>query len=107
MTRYPQCAAEVRVSIRRADYWLVEGVAVVYKSEATARFQSAGRIIGWLKAVIAVEHTAFDKFQSAGRIIGWLKVASTSTSGRRVAFQSAGRIIGWLKTGGRRQRARR
>ena len=62
-------------------------------------FQSAGRIIGWLKLRFCFVLVVDCSFQSAGRIIGWLKlVAFTSMSGRRVAFQSAGRIIGWLKS---------
>ena len=36
-------------------------------------FQSAGRIIGWLKPVIFHSSLSPEEFQSAGRIIGWLK----------------------------------
>ena len=36
------------VSIRRADYWLVEGQAH-WLCSSDIQFQSAGRIIGWLK----------------------------------------------------------
>ena len=36
------------VSIRRADYWLVEERRT-YREYFENKFQSAGRIIGWLK----------------------------------------------------------
>ena len=36
-------------------------------------FQSAGRIIGWLKPIIFLCGCVSHEFQSAGRIIGWLK----------------------------------
>ena len=39
------------------------------------------------------------EFQSAGRIIGWLKLIATSKKPLTHQFQSAGRIIGWLKHG--------
>ena len=39
------------VSIRRADYWLVEGQVPVRLAHTGLGFQSAGRIIGWLKAM--------------------------------------------------------
>ena len=38
------------VSIRRADYWLVEVRGVGGAALPAPTFQSAGRIIGWLKA---------------------------------------------------------
>ena len=38
------------VSIRRADYWLVEVALRLSSRFARSAFQSAGRIIGWLKA---------------------------------------------------------
>ena len=38
----------IEVSIRRADYWLVE-VDKVADQHKSVKFQSAGRIIGWLK----------------------------------------------------------
>ena len=62
------------VSIRRADYWLVEGNRLAPTMPRMNEFQSAGRIIGWLKlhanpgAIFRI-----GMFQSAGRIIGWLK----------------------------------
>ena len=37
------------VSIRRADYWLVEGNRLAPTMPRMNEFQSAGRIIGWLK----------------------------------------------------------
>ena len=37
------------VSIRRADYWLVEDQRSYQQSHDLPLFQSAGRIIGWLK----------------------------------------------------------
>ena len=37
------------VSIRRADYWLVEAHALNIAIDES-QFQSAGRIIGWLKS---------------------------------------------------------
>ena len=37
------------VSIRRADYWLVEAATNVVNVHKVHLFQSAGRIIGWLK----------------------------------------------------------
>ena len=37
------------VSIRRADYWLVEDGHGVGGAFVVHKFQSAGRIIGWLK----------------------------------------------------------
>ena len=39
----------VEVSIRRADYWLVEVKRALVMRTRHNRFQSAGRIIGWLK----------------------------------------------------------
>ena len=64
-----------RVSIRRADYWLVEGVVLPH--EGVKRLVSIRRADYWL--VEAPAFTLFDqaiqKFQSAGRIIGWLKLA--------------------------------
>ena len=37
------------VSIRRADYWLVEAIIATLRAAIENMFQSAGRIIGWLK----------------------------------------------------------
>ena len=42
--------AAIEVSIRRADYWLVEVTYVDYIGSSVKKFQSAGRIIGWLKS---------------------------------------------------------
>ena len=44
-----ECAASEPVSIRRADYWLVEGIVLDPLLRGAGGFQSAGRIIGWLK----------------------------------------------------------
>ena len=86
------------VSIRRADYWLVEESAPqAAHQQINARFQSAGRIIGWLKKFTLPTLTILEKFQSAGRIIGWLKKRSGVVRVVNEQFQSAGRIIGWLK----------
>ena len=64
----------VAVSIRRADYWLVEVQATRNACILGLSFQSAGRIIGWLKAFgLGMTMAAIQQFQSAGRIIGWLK----------------------------------
>ena len=60
-------------------------------------FQSAGRIIGWLKQPQARRLTPVGMFQSAGRIIGWLKCVRLPVLLDVSVFQSAGRIIGWLK----------
>ena len=63
-----------------------------------AKFQSAGRIIGWLKTLDLTRILNVQKmFQSAGRIIGWMKASRTSRSAVQKQFQSAGRIIGWMK----------
>ena len=89
------------------------------------KFQSAGRIIGWLKHISIVHVSHSRSFQSAGRIIGWLKIRHLAVwriilqvsirradywlvedvglygqTGCGKEFQSAGRIIGWLKLGG-------
>ena len=86
-----------KVSIRRADYWLVE-VYILRLLGGEPEFQSAGRIIGWLKLpVVTIGKREPMEFQSAGRIIGWLKPFRSSTVSRMPGFQSAGRIIGWLK----------
>ena len=63
------------VSIRRADYWLVEEERVRICQGTNRLFQSAGRIIGWLKLRCATLAVLYRQFQSAGRIIGWLKSA--------------------------------
>ena len=47
----PQALLVVDVSIRRADYWLVEVDPDGIKQALDDAFQSAGRIIGWLKPV--------------------------------------------------------
>ena len=39
------------VSIRRADSWLVEVLEATNSRYGVIEFQSAGRIIGWLKGV--------------------------------------------------------
>ena len=44
---------DTSISIRRADYWLVEGLLGVDGYSMLSAFQSAGRIIGWLKALVA------------------------------------------------------
>ena len=64
------------ISIRRADYWLVEEVAT-QSGIRDDQFQSAGRIIGWLKVHGIRRKDAGGLFQSAGRIIGWLKFLTT------------------------------
>ena len=84
------------VSIRRADYWLVEDLAPLIPYFCGEKFQSAGRIIGWLKHSHCLIAPYNRKFQSAGRIIGWLKLAFYIRIILQVLFQSAGRIIGWL-----------
>ena len=68
------------VSIRRADYWLVEAKAD-WNGQPNTVFQSAGRIIGWLKDGVNQRLDAVEKFQSAGRIIGWLKRKAGATHG--------------------------
>ena len=60
------------VSIRRADYWLDEAI-IPNALRAASTFQSAGRIIGWMKAGNADWVRRVRWFQSAGRIIGWMK----------------------------------
>ena len=86
------------VSIRRADYWLVEVRGVGGAALPAPTFQSAGRIIGWLKRRQSREICSLlSEFQSAGRIIGWLKTDDFIRSKYGAKFQSAGRIIGWLK----------
>ena len=115
---------QLRVSIRRADYWLVEDDRHPQRVGGEAQFQSAGRIIGWLKRVTVAASPLLLVFQSAGRIIGWLKSTRLILSYRiytvsirradywlvegtplrasaciDLRFQSAGRIIGWLKDG--------
>ena len=64
----------------------------------TLLFQSAGRIIGWLKFTVSAMFMKLCMFQSAGRIIGWLKSSYRIGRFRSAMFQSAGRIIGWLKS---------
>ena len=41
--------ATLWVSIRRADYWLDEVMSIVQAGKILNEFQSAGRIIGWMK----------------------------------------------------------
>ena len=87
------------VSIRRADYWLVEVDAAVAAIADTVEFQSAGRIIGWLKEQVSplpVPHIVVsirraDYWLVEERGLGWWHK-------RLRMFQSAGRIIGWLKS---------
>ena len=50
-----------------------------------------------MKADEASEASEADEFQSAGRIIGWLKRQCEAVLAMVQQFQSAGRIIGWLK----------
>ena len=53
-----QLCGEVVVSIRRADYWLVEGRKHPYLGLKCRMFQSAGRIIGWLKGSVVASLTS-------------------------------------------------
>ena len=74
--KYPRGLRRLRadgVSIRRADYWLVEVRGSVGNANTGEKFQSAGRIIGWLKCKQRRIFRRQEEFQSAGRIIGWLK----------------------------------
>ena len=62
------------VSIRRADYWLVEGLrlAIIEREPLAVSIRRADY---WLVEVSrsAISEVAVFLFQSAGRIIGWLK----------------------------------
>ena len=91
------------VSIRRADYWLVEVSFVLIIMVNSAAFQSAGRIIGWLKHPRCRCGLVVQAFQSAGRIIGWLKPPCPAAlfSSREVSIRRADYwlVEGWAQSG--------
>ena len=92
----------IKVSIRRADYWLVEGASRTSKSDVQKQFQSAGRIIGWLKT-IEQGRARIAAIVSIRRADYWLVEALGGLDTIPfIEFQSAGRIIGWLKCRGAR-----
>ena len=85
------------VSIRRADYWLVEASHADRCAWQLSAFQSAGRIIGWLKyGTGSGAIGASSQFQSAGRIIGWLKHCATIRSSADCGDVSIRRADYWL-----------
>ena len=59
------------------------------------RFQSAGRIIGWMKRRAYKANKQSDGFQSAGRIIGGMKVTVVDMLERNL-FVSIRRADYWL-----------
>ena len=90
---------QIRVSIRRADYWLVEGKWYPESNQLLGMFQSAGRIIGWLK-FLNPQRSPVRQNVSIRRADYWLVEAIIATLRAAIenVFQSAGRIIGWLKS---------
>ena len=57
------------VSIRRADYWLVEGSLYGVAASVKIVFQSAGRIIGWLKDVALPNDVLWSDFNPPGGLL--------------------------------------
>ena len=83
------------VSIRRADYWLVEVAPRQLGYSPMFRFQSAGRIIGWLKEP-AQWHNAKGYCVSIRRADYWLVEARQMLRLQKIALVSIRRADYWL-----------